>query len=70
MKHLTLLAAILLGGCAVASGGNEASAGAPVGYLYHDGNHMGGVSQPSPQALYNAAHGVWLWPPAESDRPG
>jgi hypothetical protein len=24
----------------------------------------------SPQAIENAKHGVWLWPPAERGRPG
>jgi len=39
------------------------------GYSYHDGNHQGGASgSASPQAIYNATHGTWLWPPAE--RPG
>jgi hypothetical protein len=36
------------------------------GYWYHDGTHQGGASgQASPQAIYNATHGVWLWPPGE-----
>jgi len=39
------------------------------GYWYHDGNHQGGASgQASPQAIYNATHGVWLWPPSELGR--
>ncbi len=41
-----------------------------IGYRYHDANHTGGVSQASPQAIYNGSHGVWLWPPAGSIRPG
>ena len=34
------------------------------GYWYHDGNHPGGGSGlASQQAIYNATHGTWLWPP-------
>jgi hypothetical protein len=34
------------------------------GYWYHDANHPNeGSGQASPQAIYNATHGVWLWPP-------
>jgi hypothetical protein len=41
------------------------------GYWYHDGNHQGGASgATTPQAIYAATHGVWLWPPAENTRPG
>ncbi len=73
-KYVPLCAVvILLGGCA---GGSDLSvgaaadpAGAPRGYLYHDGNHSNRVVGPSPQAIYNATHGTWLWPPAEEDRP-
>lgn len=43
--------------------------GAPLGYRYHDANHADGVKNPSPQAIYNATHGTWLWPPQESDVP-
>ena len=39
------------------------------GYWYHDGNHPDGTGQASAQAIYNAAHGVWLWPPAEYSSP-
>ena len=41
-----------------------------IGYRYHDGNHQNGVVSPSPQAIDNARRGVWLWPPANSIRPG
>ena len=37
---------------------------------YHDANHTNGPSSnASPQAIYNATHGTWLWPPAENDKP-
>ena len=49
--------AVLLAGCAADAGPR------PPGYLYHDGNHPGGVVGASPQAIYNATHGTWLWPP-------
>jgi hypothetical protein len=40
------------------------------GYWYHDANHQGGASgETTPQAIYAATHGVWLWPPAENTRP-
>ena len=41
----------------------------PLGYRYHDGMHSNAVASPSPQAIENAKHGVWLWPPAENGRP-
>jgi hypothetical protein len=40
------------------------------GYWYHDANHPdGGGGQASPQAIYNATHGTWLWPPVMTDIP-
>ena len=42
----------------------------PRGYWYHDNLHPNTVVSPSPQAIYNAEHGVWLWPPAERGRHG
>jgi hypothetical protein len=39
------------------------------GYRYHDANHPDGVQNASPQAVNNAAHGTWLWPPQESEVP-
>jgi hypothetical protein len=40
------------------------------GYWYHDANHQGGArGETTPQADYNATHGIWLWPPAENDTP-
>jgi hypothetical protein len=57
-------AGTLLAGCA-ADGRPSDQDLALRGYWYHDGNHQGGASgQASPQAIYNATHGVWLWPPA------
>jgi len=36
------------------------------GYWYHDANRPnGGGGQASPQAINNAPHGVWLWPPSQ-----
>lgn len=59
----------LLAGCA--DGGRPSDQElAQHGYWYHDPNHQGGASgHPSPQAVYNATHGIWLWPPAEGDVP-
>jgi len=63
-----IAAATLLAGC-VADGRPSDQELALRGYWYHDGNHQGGASgQASPQAIYNATHGVWLWPPAEFGR--
>ena len=45
-----------------------AQGGATPGYLYHDANHPNDVAQTSPEAIYNATHGTWLWPPAMSGR--
>jgi hypothetical protein len=57
-------AGALLAGCAADSRPSNQDL-ALRGYWYHDGNHQGGASgQASPQAIYNATHGVWLWPPA------
>jgi hypothetical protein len=47
----------------------SAQNGAPLGYRYHDANHPDGVKNASPQAIYNATHGTWLWPPQEADVP-
>jgi hypothetical protein len=47
----------------------SAQNGAPFGYRYHDANHPDGVKNASPQAIHNAAHGTWLWPPQEADVP-
>jgi hypothetical protein len=65
-----LAAGVLLAGCTAAErpSGQEL---ALRGYWYHDANHQGGASgQATPEAVYNAIHGVWLWPPAENARPG
>jgi hypothetical protein len=65
--YLALCAAGLLPtGCATTPDPTDAT----LGYAYHDANHPNHVSSPSPQAIENARHGVWLWPPAENDRPG
>jgi hypothetical protein len=62
-------AATLLAGCTADARPSDQEL-ARRGYWYHDGNHEGGTSgQASPQAIYNATHGVWLWPPAENDIP-
>jgi hypothetical protein len=62
------IAGVLLAGCTPSP---EPAAGTVPGYRYHDTNHPGGVSlsAASPQANYNATHGMWLWPPAASDKP-
>ena len=58
----------LAGGC-MADAGNPDQATVP-GYRYHDANHTNVPSgNASPQAIYNATHGTWLWPPAENDKP-
>lgn len=59
---------MLLAGCAAGSE-NPPDAGSPRGYLYHDANHPNDVSHASPQAIYNASHGTWLWPPEIVDWP-
>ena len=58
--------------CAAASGcgPTPGQTDAVVGYRYHDGNHQNEVVSPSPQAIENAKHGVWLWPPAGGIRHG
>ena len=62
---------VLLVGCTDLSSSIAADQGsAPRDYWYHDANHPNQVVSPSPQAIYNATHGTWLWPPAEVDRPG
>jgi hypothetical protein len=64
---------IFLTGCAAGPGSSLSAASGQGnvvhGYLYHDANHPGGLSLSSPQADYNATHGTWLWPPADSDKP-
>jgi hypothetical protein len=55
-------AVMLLAGCA-ADADNPDQATVP-GYRYHDANHTNRPSgNASPQAIYNATHGTWLWPP-------
>lgn len=49
--------------------GTPANTEVPVGYRYHDANHPNVVASPSPQAIYNAQHGTWLWPPQSGDWP-
>ena len=72
--YLPLLAVgVLLTGCTTASNPPTSVAAAPSGvhgYWYHDANHPNDLSgQPSPQAIYNAAHGTWLWPPSAASDP-
>lgn len=63
-------AGVLLAGCATDVGRPSDQELAQHGYWFHDANHQYGSSgQTSPQAIYNATHGVWLWPPAEVDIP-
>jgi hypothetical protein len=66
---LFVAAGTLLAGCA-AGGRPFDQELARDGYWYHDANHEdGGGAQASPQAIYNATHGTWLWPPAQTDIP-
>jgi hypothetical protein len=63
---LIITAGALLAGCTRPSDEYLATHG----YWYHDANHQGGGGGiASPQAIYNATHGTWLWPPAEVDIP-
>src|ERR1700722_12877803 len=64
-RYLSCVAgAILLVGC-MADAANHDQPIVP-GYRYHDANHTNGPSgNASPQAIYNASHGTWLWPPAQ-----
>ena len=58
-------AGALLAGCAADTRPSDQYL-AVHGYWYHDANHPnGGGEQASPQAIYNATHGVWLWPPSQ-----
>ena len=59
----------LLAGCATAPA-PSADADSARGYWYHDGIRPNNVVSPSPQAIYNASHGVWLWPPKQATRAG
>jgi hypothetical protein len=59
----------LLAGCAT-SPAPLADADSPRGYWFHDGIRPNNVVSPSPQAIYNASHGVWLWPPKQATRAG
>ncbi len=60
---------IALSGCAPDLGASNESAVVP-GYRYHDANHTNApTARASPQAIENATHGTWLWPPAENDKP-
>ena len=61
--------AALLGACATDPDFDASTQGGIYGYHYHDANHPDGVTSPSEQAIYNATHGVWLWPPVATDRP-
>ncbi len=72
IRYLALFAGSALAACTAAPGADGRDV-AIYGYRYHDANHTGDASsagQGSPQAVYNATHGVWLWPPAGSIRPG
>jgi hypothetical protein len=67
MWGLVAAGALLLAGCAADSDSRPSDQYLAVhGYWYHDANHPnGGGGQASPQAIYNATHGVWLWPPSQ-----
>ncbi|HME26559.1 MAG TPA: hypothetical protein VKI44_35415 [Acetobacteraceae bacterium] len=58
---------MLLAGCAAAPDSTADTANAPVGYRFYDANHPNTVTAASPQAIYNATHGVWLWGPSIND---
>ena len=60
---------ILPAGCVSSPDASAAQNDVPPGYRYHDANHPDGVTNASPQAIYNATHGTWLWPPQESEVP-
>jgi len=67
LRYLVLCAiGTLPAGCAAVP--PDSTEAPPLGYLYHDANHPSSIAQPSPQAIENAKHGVWLWPPAASIR--
>jgi hypothetical protein len=67
-RLLCVATGILLTGCTAERPTDQELAAR--GYWYHDANHMGGSSgHASLQAIYNATHGTWLWPPAENDVP-
>lgn len=73
-RYATLsLLGILLAGCAAYPSGvpgiEAAQNGPQPGYRYHDNTHPNWVSQPSPQAIYNAQHGTYLWPPNTASWP-
>jgi hypothetical protein len=58
---------LLLAGCAQTTAtapSIEAAQNGPIGYHYYDNQHPNAINNPSPEALYNAQHGTWLWPPA------
>jgi hypothetical protein len=70
LRRLALCSAVgaLLAGCA-ADGRPSDQYLAVHGYWYHDANHpSGGGAQTTQQAIDNAIHGTWLWPPA-ANRP-
>jgi hypothetical protein len=68
VRHLACVAAVmLLAGCVPEGDPDQAIV---PGYRYHDANHTNLPSgNASPEAIYNATHGTWLWPPAENDKP-
>jgi len=57
-----LAAAVVVAGCAAPQPETT-----PIGYRFHDANHPNDVSNASPQAIENAARGVWLWGPPIND---
>jgi hypothetical protein len=64
---LLVALALLLAGCTQNVGiapGIEAAQNGPIGYRYYDNQRPNAVNNPSPEAIYNAQHGTYLWPPA------
>ena len=57
-------------GCAQTPEPSDGTPYAVRGYWFHDSMHPNTVVSPSPQAIDNANHGVWLWPPKQSTRAG
>jgi hypothetical protein len=65
-RPFLLALGLLLAGCAqnTAAPNMEASQNTPSGYRYYDNQHPNAINNPSPEAIYNAQHGTYLWPPA------
>jgi hypothetical protein len=68
--HLPCVAiCILLAGCGATRPTDQELAAR--GYWYRDGTTWRSSGHATPQAIYNATHGTWLWPSAENKgKPG